>query len=137
MDNKQKIKLDEESLEFILNFTLDNLKEDRRLALQHHTILSGLLNGAEGSQLSALEIQMMVQELSSALTNFLKSAATSTEQGLKMAKILSDLLSKIESEDSLSDYERANIEEMLGGFEAERENVNSIQNIIDMAEHNK
>jgi len=132
MSEDKRIKLDEASLEFILNFTLENLKEDRRLALEHHTILSSLLSGqnADGEDLSGIEIQMIVQELSGALTNFLKSAATSTEQGLKMAKILSDLLTKIDTDTILTDEDRASIEEMVGGFEDEKQTLEVLENVI-------
>ena len=130
MAKKYTLSINEQSLEFMLNFTLDNLKEDRRLALQHHGVLAGLLQGADGAELSALEVQMMVQELSAALTNFLRSASVSTEQGLKMAKLLADQLSKIDSEDTLTDEERADIESMLGGFEAERDNIVNIETQI-------
>ncbi len=127
MAKKTTLTISESSLEFMLNFTLDNLKEDRELALQHHQVLAGLLHGADGAELSALEVQMMVQELSAALTNFLRSASVSTEQGLKMAKLLADQLSKIDNDDNLTDEERADIETMLGGFEAERDNIINIE----------
>jgi len=129
------IKLDEASLEFILNMTLDNLKEDRSMALRHHSTLSSLLSGASGDEaLSGLEIQMMVQELSMALTNFLKSAATSTEQGLKMAKILADLITKMPSDDTLTDEDRASIESMIGKYSNEKENIDTVTNVIQMDE---
>ena len=114
------IKLDEQSLELILNLVLNNLTQERELALGHHATLSTLLNGATGDeQLTGLEVQMMVQELSSALTGFLNSASLSTDKAIKVAKILSDLLSKMDADDTLTDADRADIESMVTGFEDE------------------
>lgn len=126
-----KIKLDEASLEFILNFVLKNLKEDRHLALQHHDTLASLLQGTSGEG-SGLEIQLMVQELSSALTNFLNSASLSTERAIKIAKILSDILVKSDADTTLSDDERAEIEGMIGGLQEEKDNIDSVSNILEL-----
>ena len=128
--NNDKLRLDENSLEFLLNFIMTNLKEDRRMALEHHEVLSSLLNGAPHSQgLSGLEIQMMLEQLSNALQKFMQSASTSTDQAIKIAKIMSDILIKSDPADSLTDAERADIERLMGGLQEEKDKIG---NIIDM-----
>ena len=94
--------LNDETLRIILKLGLDNLCEDRKNALDHHDVLSNLLEGTSGSDgLSTLEIQMMVQELSASLTNFLNSSTKSTENILKISKILSDHIKKKQNEDDV------------------------------------
>ena len=128
--NNDKLRLDEHRLEFLLNFIMTNLKEDRRMALEHHEVLSSLLNGAPHSQgLSGLEIQMMLEQLSNALQKFMQSASTSTDQAIKIAKIMSDILIKSDPADSLTDAERADIERLMGGLQEEKDKIG---NIIDM-----
>ncbi len=108
---KPQIKLDEKSLELVLNYIMQNVDEDREMALQHHDTLALLLQGAQGDgAMSGLEIQLMVEQLSDALTKFLGSAAKSTENALKIAKILSDVLVKMDPEETLTDEDRAEIE---------------------------
>ena len=126
------LKLDERSLEFILNFTLENLKEDRKLALGHHDTLASLLTGASGEADSDLEIQMAVQELSAALVNFLRSASTSTEQGIKLAKILSDILANQEEGGGFSDEERQDMIDMARDMEDEKNKIDRDANILEL-----
>ena len=119
------LKLDEKSLEFLLNFIMENLKEDRELALQHHDTLASLLSGPPGSEgMSALDVQLMLQEVSTALKNFMSQATTSTEQAIKIAKIMSDILIKSDPSEALSDDERADLESLLGGLQEEKDNFN-------------
>ena len=124
------LKLDEASLEFLLNFILNNLKEDREMALQHHDTLAGLLQGPPGSEgMSALDVQLLLNEVSTAVKNFMQSAATSTEQAIKIAKILSDILVKSDPAESLTDDERADLQRML---EEEKEAYKKAENILDL-----
>ena len=111
MGNVPGLKLDEKSLELILNYIMKNVDEDREMALQHHDTLALLLQGAPSDGgMSGLEIQLMVEQLSDALTKFLNSASKSTESALKIAKILSDVLVKMDPEETLTDEDRAEIE---------------------------
>lgn len=106
--------LDEESLRLILKLGLDNLCEDRKNAIEHHDTLSNLLEGtSESDGLSTLEIQMMVQELSAALKNFLDSSTKSTENIIKIAKILSDHIKTKYDGDDVSEEDREFLEEMI------------------------
>lgn len=116
MGNIPGLKLDEKSLEMILNYIMKNVDEDREMALQHHDTLATLLQGAPGDgAMSGLEIQLMVEQLSDALTKFLNTASKSTESALKIAKILSDVLLKMDPEETLTDEDRAEIEAMTTG----------------------
>ena len=125
----QKLGLDEDSLEFLLNFILNNVKEDREIALQHHDTLAGLLQGVSGDGMNAMEIQMMAKELSEALKAFMSSAAVTTDQAIKIAKILSDLLVKADPAETLTDKERGDLEELIGGLKEEKDEQKNIINL--------
>lgn len=120
LNNEDFLELDRASLVKMLNFILTNLKDDRRLALQHHTILSHMLNGVAGAGLSTLELQMMIQDLSSSLNGFLTSASKSTENAIKMSKIMSDALKHAPQADGLTDKDRDNLADLMEGLEQEK-----------------
>ena len=97
------------------------------MALQHHDTLASLLSGPPGSEgMSALDVQLMLQEVSTALKNFMAQATTSTEQAIKIAKIMSDILIKSDPSEALSDDERADLESLLGGLQEEKDNFNIV-----------
>lgn len=118
--NDDILELDRASLVKMLNFILTNLKDDRRLALQHHTILSHMLNGVAGAGLSTLELQMMIQDLSSSLNGFLTSASKSTENAIKMSKIMSDAIKNSPQVDGLTDKDRDNLADLMEGLSEEK-----------------
>jgi len=132
--SNQKLKINEASLEFVLNFILENLKEDREMALEHHANLTRLMNrGIGGDEATALEIDIAVQELSGALIGFLNSASMTTDRAIKIAKILGDLLIKMDIEETLTDSDRANIVE---SFQREQDEAEKAKNIIAIGDHN-
>lgn len=118
--NDDILELDRASLVKMLNFILNNLKDDRRLALQHHTILSHMLSGVAGAGLSTLELQMMIQDLSSSLNGFLTSASKSTENAIKMSKIMADAIKNAPQVDGLTDKDRDNLADLMEGLENEK-----------------
>lgn len=118
--NDDILELDRASLVKMLNFILTNLKDDRRLALQHHTILSHMLNGVASAGLSTLELQMMIQDLSSSLNGFLTSASKSTENAIKMSKIMSDAIKNSPQADGLTDDDRDNLASLMEGLKEEK-----------------
>lgn len=128
--NDDILELDRASLVKMLNFILTNLKDDRRLALQHHTILSHMLNGVAGAGLSTLELQMMIQDLSSSLNGFLTSASKSTENAIKMSKIMSDAIKNSPQVDGLTDKDRDNLADLMAGLDEEKTTL--AQTIADM-----
>lgn len=130
-DLTKKLDLDEDSLVFLLNFILDNIKEDRQLALQHHDTLSHILNGAPGD-LSGVEMQLLMNDLSQSLTNFLNTASLSTERAIKIAKILADLMTKMEASSMLTENDRESIEEMVTGFQDEQEAIDNNKQVLDI-----
>lgn len=128
--SKQKLNINsinETSLTLLLNFALSNLSEEREAALQHHDVLSSMLNGPPGGDgLSGLEIQLMTQTLSAALNNFLGSASKSTEQIIKIAKLLADYMLKVQNDDLITDDDREALERLVADsitFNDENENL--------------
>jgi hypothetical protein len=128
--NEEFLDLDRTSLVKMLNFILNNLKDDRRLALQHHTILSHMLNGVASAGLSTLELQMMIQDLSSSLNGFLTSASKSTENAIKMSKIMADAIKYAPQADGLTDKDRDNLADLMAGLDQEKTEL--AQTISDM-----
>lgn len=127
----KSLTLDETSLVFVLNFILKNISEDRELALQHHDTLATIIQGAPGNEsLTDLEIQLMLKDLSTALNDFLASASKSTDNAIKIAKILSDHLNKMPDEQAITAEDREMLENMLKNNDGEPENI------IDMEGYN-
>ena len=102
-----KIKLDEVSLEMVLNLALERVNEDREMAIRHHNTLR------DEVEANGWGDQLTLQELASSLSGFLANASLSTEKLIKISKILADLLVKIDSDDTLTDADRAEIEDMV------------------------
>jgi hypothetical protein len=126
----QNLNLDQTSLVFVLNFILKNISEDRELALQHHDTLATIIQGAPGNEsLTDLEIQLMLKDLSAALNDFLASASKSTDNAIKIAKILSDHLNKMPEEQSITVEDREMLENMIRGDDES-------ENIFDMEGYN-
>ena len=122
MYDSLKLNLSDESLVHLLNFILVLIKEDRKNALDHHDTLSGMLGGPAGAEgMSSLELQLLLNDLSAALTGFLKNSAQSTEQAIKVAKIMADHLTKMEASATLTEDDREEIENALKGFADEAE----------------
>lgn len=129
MAKKISFDLNNDALKLILNLGLNNLQEDRENALEHHDTLSGLLQGTAGAEsLSSLEIQMMIQELSGALTNFLNSSSRSTENIIKIAKIISDHLKTMDTtEAEITDEDREMLAEIIDQAKVEGQNIVDIK----------
>lgn len=124
----KNLNLDETSLVFVLNFIMKSISEDRELALQHHDSLASVIQGAPGNEsLTDLEIQLLLKDLSTAINDFLSSAAKSTDNAIKIAKILSEHLNKMEKDDEITDEDRQMLREMM---EDEKEKI--ADSIIDI-----
>lgn len=127
MADFKNLNLSDESLTLLLQFVLQNIGEDRKLALENYETLSAMLGGGDG--MTGLEIQLMLQELSSALTGFLNSASKSTDNAIKIAKIMSDHINKMNTEETLTNLDRDKIENLVKEAKAER---SEIENVIEM-----
>lgn len=102
-----RLDLTEDSLVYLINMILKNINEDRTQALQYADILAATINGPQGSDgVLSLESELLLKELSVALTGFLKTASDSTERALKLAKLLVDFLIKVQDDEIISDEER-------------------------------
>lgn len=127
MNNTKQIELDESSLTWVLNYILSTVKEDRDLVLQHHDTLGNMLGSPPGAEgLSSLEMQLLLNDLSAALNGFMKNAAISVDQVIKVAKILSDhILKKQDEMDEVSDSDRESIEELVKNLNDEKDILES------------
>lgn len=113
MNDIGKLKLDETSLAILLNYILDNIKEERKIALGHHEMLSSFFDGPTGTEvMDSYAITAMLNDSSEALTRFLSTAAGSTEKAIKIAKIMSDVMSKMDT-DFVSDEDREAIADLV------------------------
>lgn len=118
MDRKhlQSLRLDETTLIYILDVAFKNIAEDREIALQYNDSLSSMINGIPGNEgLSDLEVQLMLKDLSDAIDRFLSTATKSTDNVIKLAKILSDHLVKNPTEDGITKEDRELLENMMKG----------------------
>lgn len=118
MDRKhlQNLRLDETTLVYILDVAFKNIAEDREIALQYNDSLSSMINGIPGNEgLSDLEVQLMLKDLSDAIDRFLSTATKSTDNIIKLAKILSDHLVKSPAEDAITKEDRELLENMMKG----------------------
>ena len=116
-----KLNLSDDSLIHLLNFILSMIKEDRKNALDHHDTLSSMLNGPPGAEgMTGLELQLLLNDLSAALQGFLKNSAQSTDQAIKIAQIMANHLTKMDKSTTLSDDDRAEIENLAKEFQEER-----------------
>lgn len=126
----QKINLSDESLVHLLNFILSMVKEDRQNALNHHDTLAGLLSGPPGSEgMSGTEIQLLLNDLSNALTSFLKNSAQSTDQAIKVATILANHLTKMEKNASLTDDDRESIQNLVSNIKDTKTGFETLEDI--------
>jgi len=129
MDFNNNLNLSDESLVHLLNFILSMVQEDRKNAMDHHDTLSSMLGGPAGAEgMSSYELQLLLNDLSTALTGFIKNSAQSTEQAIKVAKIMADHLTKMDTSSTLSEDDRSQIEEALRDFEDERDELDNIIN---------
>ena len=127
----KNLNLDETSLIFVLNFIMKSISEDRELALQHHDSLASVIQGAPGNEsLTDLEIQLLLKDLSTAINDFLSSAAKSTDNAIKIAKILSEHLSKMDKDEEITDEDREMLRSMME--QGEDEQVSIKNSIIDI-----
>ena len=119
--------ISDESLTHLLNFILSMLQEDRTNALQHHDTLSTMLGGPAGAEgMTGLELQLLVQDLSAALTGFIKNSAQSTDQAIKVAQIMAGRLAKINASSSLTEDDRAEIEETIQNLNIEKDKMTNV-----------
>ena len=103
------------------------LQEDRTNALQHHDTLSTMLGGPAGAEgMTGLELQLLVQDLSAALTGFIKNSAQSTDQAIKVAQIMAGRLAKINASSSLTEDDRAEIEETIQNLNIEKDKMTNV-----------
>jgi hypothetical protein len=121
-----KLGIDKESVVYLLNFIMDNLKEDRSIALRHHDTLSAILDGDAGEGRSDIEVQLLMNDVSEALKRFLDTSAGSIDQAIKITKIVSDLYSKEDKDEYLSEDDRSEIESLAGELRQDRNNVYDI-----------
>lgn len=122
MNENIKLDLSDESLVHLLNFILSMVKEDRTNALNHHDTLAGMLGGPPGAEgMSSLELQLLLNDLSTALTGFIKNSAQSTDQAIKVAQIMANHLTKMDRSATLTDDDRADIESALAGLEQHKD----------------
>lgn len=116
-----KLNLSDDSLIHLLNFILSMIKEDRKNALDHHDTLASMLGGPPGAEgMSGLELQLLLNDLSAALQGFLKNSAQSTDQAIKIAQLMANHLTKMDKSTTLSDDDRAEIEELAKEFTEEK-----------------
>lgn len=118
MENRsQRLNLSDESLVALLNFILDMVQEDRKNALDHHDTLASMLGGPPGAEgMTGLELQLLLNDLSQALTGFLNNSAKSTEQAIKVAQIMATHLTKMDKSATLTEDDRAEIEAAVQEF---------------------
>ena len=116
-----KLNLNDESLVHLLNFILSMIKEDRKNALDHHDTLASMLGGPPGAEgMTGLELQLLLNDLSAALQGFLKNSAQSTDQAIKIAQLMANHLTKMDKSTTLSEDDRAEIEELAKEFQTEK-----------------
>lgn len=126
----KNLNLSDESLIHLLNFILSMIQEDRKNAMDHHDTLSSMLGGPAGAEgMTSLEMQLFLNDLSAALTGFIKNTAQSTEQAIKVAKIMADHLTKMDKSSTLSEHDREEIEAAIGEFKSE---LKEMDNIVDI-----
>ena len=129
MTDFKNLNLSDGGLVALLNFILSMLQEDRKNAMEHHDLLAGMLAGStEAAGMTTLEFQLLLNDISTALTGFLKNSATSTEQAIKIAKIMADHLSKLDRNASLTEDDREQIEDAIQKLTDEK---STLDNIID------
>jgi len=139
------LKLDTDSVVLLLNFILNNIKEDRKMALTEYSALSNALELATSQDiLSTIESQLIEQNISKALSGFLDSASKSTDNAIKVCKLLSDHLIKNakttkadeQSEDdefTLSDIDRKEIENKVVQLQKEQQAISKTKDKIGEA----
>lgn len=128
MVDKIKLDLSDESLIHLLNFILSMSVEDRNNALQHHDTLSELLGGPPGAEgMTGVEMQLLLNDLSQALTGFLNNCSRSTDQAIKIAQIMANHLVKMDRSASISENDRAEIERALEAFKVVEEDGISLK----------
>lgn len=117
----KKISINEQSLAYLLNLVLNNVREERNIAMINYNNLTGLTTGSD-----VAEILMLSKDISESINGFLNSANKSTEQILKMAKVISDYMLKAQDNDLISDEDRMDIENLVKSANEEIEKNNGI-----------
>lgn len=118
MYDNLKLNLSDESLVHLLNFILSMVREDRKNALDHHDTLAGMLGGPAGAEgMTSLELQLLLNDVSQALQGFLTNSGKCTEQAIKVAQIMAGHLIKMDKSATLTDADRADIEQALADFQ--------------------
>ena len=127
MTNFKKLNLSDGSLIQLLNTILSMLQEDRKNATEHHDLLATMLATTEATAggMGTLELQLLLNDLTTALTGFLKNRAQSTDQTIKVAKILADHMTKIDRNSALTEEERDQIEDTIKGLTDEKNTISS------------
>lgn len=121
MDFK-KLDMSDESLVHLLNFILSMIREDRTNALAHHDTLTAMLEGAPGVEaMDGVTMQVLLADISGGLSSFLKNSAQSTDQAIKVAKILADHLTKIDRSDDFTEEDRDSIQKMVEKISEEKD----------------
>ena len=133
MEKFNHLDMSDESLMNLLNFIMSMIKEDRENALSHHDTLAGMLGGPAGAEgMTSLEMQLFLNDLSTALTGFIKNSAQSTDQAIKIAKIMADHLTKMEKSATITDEDREQIESALKGISETTTGLSNVRNIIEL-----
>jgi len=121
-DISKKVGLDESSLVYLLNFIMDNVREDRALAMRHHDTVASLMEGALDADGGGIQISLLLSDTSEALKRFLDTSSGSIEQTIKVAKLISDMMLKLDTGTlEFSDDTRDLIEQTAKRLEAEKE----------------
>jgi len=127
MSDFSKLNLSDDSLIHLLNFILTMIKEDRKNAMDHHDILAGMLGNSAGEAgMSTYEAQLLLNDISTALTGFIKNTAQSTEQAIKIAQLMANHLTRMDKSSTLSEDDRAQIEEALKDLNEEQDILGNI-----------
>ena len=122
MELNRTLKIDKDSIVYLINFIMTNLKEDREVALRHQNTLSSFLDG-QASERSEIEMTLLMKDVSEALERFLQSSTASIDQAIKITKIVADLYSKAEDEDVLTDNDRVGLADLIKEMQQEKEEI--------------
>ena len=125
MTNFKSLNLSDSSLIQLLNTILSMLQEDRKNATEHHDLLATMLATVEGTAggMGTIELQILLGDLATGLTGFLKNIAQSTDQTIKVAKIMANHLTKIDRNAVLTEDERDQIEDTIKSLTDEKDTL--------------
>jgi hypothetical protein len=86
--------------------------------------LASMLGGPAGAEgMTSLEMQLLLNDVSTALTGFLKNSAQSTDQAIKIANLMASHMGKMDTSSTLTDDDRAQIQDAIGLLEDEKDDI--------------